>query len=201
MGYLCLIMTPIVDRKWIVKEPGNPVLVRQLAQELGIDHVLSELLVQRGIKNYEQAREFFRPDLSMLHDPFLMVDMQKAVDRIELAVNRKEKILIYELRKAHEEAVAFEKQAALDRHKYISVATKIIEQLNSASQRGEISLDRAWTYRIPRFLDMFKKIPRRTKADTVLFDDETRETLTVIQSEKIGIDTLLKESWGTIWKN
>ena len=101
-----------------------------------------------------------------------------------------------ELRKAHEEAVAFEKQAALDRHKYISVATKIIEQLNSASQRGEISLDRAWTYRIPRFLDMFKNIPRRTKADTVLFDDETRETLTVIQSEKIGIDTLLKDSWG-----
>ena len=88
-------MTPIVDRKWIVKEPGNPVLVRQLAQELGIDHVLSELLVQRGIKSYDQAREFFRPDLSMLHDPFLMVDMQKAVDRIELAVSRKEKILIY----------------------------------------------------------------------------------------------------------
>jgi len=105
-----------------------------------------------------------------------------------------------ELRKAHEEAVAFEKQAALDRHKYISVATKIIEQLNSASQRGEISLDRAWTYRIPRFLDLFKKIPRRTKADTVLFDDETRETLTVMQSEKIGIDTLLKDSWGRFGK-
>ena len=65
-------MTPIVDRKWIVKEPGNPVLVRQLAQELGIDHVLSELLVQRGIKNYEQAREFFRPDLSILD---LMMNM------------------------------------------------------------------------------------------------------------------------------
>ena len=105
-----------------------------------------------------------------------------------------------ELRKAHEEAVAFEKQAALDKHKFISVATKIIEQLNSASQRGEISLDRAWTYRIPRFLDMFKKIPRRTKADTVLFDDETRETLTVMQSEKIGIDTLLKDSWGRFGK-
>ncbi|MBQ7457698.1 MAG: single-stranded-DNA-specific exonuclease RecJ [Bacteroidales bacterium] len=88
-------MTPIVDRKWIVKEAGNPVLVRQLAQELGIDPVLSNLLVQRGIKSYDEAREFFRPDLSMLHDPFLMVDMQKAVDRIELAVKRKEKILIY----------------------------------------------------------------------------------------------------------
>ena len=68
-------MTPIVDRKWIVKEAGNPVLVRQLAQELGIDPVLSNLLVQRGIKTYEEAREFFRPDLSMLHNPFLMVDM------------------------------------------------------------------------------------------------------------------------------
>ena len=88
-------MTPIVDRKWIVKEAGNPVLVRQLAQELGIDPVLSNLLVQRGIKSYDEAREFFRPDLSMLHDPFLMVDMQKAVDRIELAAKRKEKILIY----------------------------------------------------------------------------------------------------------
>ena len=88
-------MTPIVDRKWNVKEQGNPVLVRQLAQEIGIDPVLSNLLVQRGIKSYEEAREFFRPDLSMLHDPFLMVDMQRAVDRIELAVSRKEKILIY----------------------------------------------------------------------------------------------------------
>ncbi len=88
-------MTPIVERKWIVKEPGNPVLVRQLAQELGIDPVLSNLLVQRGIKSFEEAREFFRPDLSMIHDPFLMVDMQKAVDRVEAAVLRKEKVLIY----------------------------------------------------------------------------------------------------------
>ncbi|MBO4558105.1 MAG: single-stranded-DNA-specific exonuclease RecJ [Bacteroidales bacterium] len=88
-------MTPIVDRKWIVKPSGDPVLVRQLSAEIGIDPVLSNLLVQRGIKSYDEAREFFRPDLSMLHDPFLMVDMQKAVDRIELAVNRKEKILIY----------------------------------------------------------------------------------------------------------
>ncbi|MCF0173172.1 MAG: single-stranded-DNA-specific exonuclease RecJ [Bacteroidales bacterium] len=88
-------MTPIVNKKWIVKESGNPVLVRQLAQELGIDPVLSNLLVQRGIKSYDEAREFFRPDLGMLHDPFLMVDMQKAVDRIDKAVSSGEKILIY----------------------------------------------------------------------------------------------------------
>ena len=64
-----------LDRKWIVREPGNPAHVRQLAQELGVDRVLASLLVQRGITTYEQARKFFRPDLSMLHDPFLMKEM------------------------------------------------------------------------------------------------------------------------------
>ena len=84
-----------VDKKWIVKEPGNPALVRQLAQEVGIDQVLANLLVQRGITSYAQEREFFRPDLSMLHDPFLMTDMDKAVERIKKAVDSKENILIY----------------------------------------------------------------------------------------------------------
>ena len=88
-------MTPIAEKKWIVKEPGNPALVRQLAQELGIDQVLANLLVQRGITTYEDAMEFFRPDLSMLHNPFLMLDMDKAVERIHKAVESKEKILIY----------------------------------------------------------------------------------------------------------
>ena len=88
-------MTPIAEKKWIVKEPGNPALVRQLAQELGIDQVLANLLVQRGITTYEDAMEFFRPDLSMLHDPFLMLDMDKAVERIYKAVEDHEKILIY----------------------------------------------------------------------------------------------------------
>ena len=74
-----------VDRKWIVKEPGNPALVRQLSAELGIDHVLANLLIQRNIKSYEQAREFFRPDLARLHDPFLMTDMDKAVRRLDQA--------------------------------------------------------------------------------------------------------------------
>ncbi|MCF0177405.1 MAG: single-stranded-DNA-specific exonuclease RecJ [Bacteroidales bacterium] len=88
-------MTPITEKKWIVKEPGNPALVRQLAQEVGIDQVLANLLVQRGITTYESAREFFRPDLSMLHDPFLMLDMEKAVERIHAAVVNREEILIY----------------------------------------------------------------------------------------------------------
>lgn len=84
-----------VDRKWIVKEPGNPATVRKLAQELSVDRVLANLLVQRGICSYEQARVFFRPDLSMLHDPFLMKDMEKAVARVRKAIDTKEKIMVY----------------------------------------------------------------------------------------------------------
>ncbi len=83
------------EKKWIVNEPGNPVAVRQLSQELGVDQVLANLLVQRGITTYEQARKFFRPDLSMLHDPFLMKDMDRAVERLHSAIENREKVLIY----------------------------------------------------------------------------------------------------------
>lgn len=85
----------MTEKKWIVKEQGNPAAVRQLSQELGIDQVLSNLLVQRGIDTFAKAREFFRPDLSSLHDPFLMKDMDEAVERLHAAVTGKEKILIY----------------------------------------------------------------------------------------------------------
>lgn len=83
------------EKKWIVNEPGNPALVRKLASELSIDSVLANLLVQRGIDSYEKARTFFRPDLSQLHDPFLMKDMDKAVERLDKAITSKEKIMIY----------------------------------------------------------------------------------------------------------
>jgi single-stranded-DNA-specific exonuclease len=84
-----------MNRKWIVKEPGNPAVVRQLSSELGIDQVLGNLLVQRGIQTFDQARDFFRPSLENLHDPFLMNDMDKAVDRLSTAIAGREKIMIY----------------------------------------------------------------------------------------------------------
>lgn len=84
-----------IDRKWIVKEPGNPALVRQLTTDLGADQVLANLLVQRNIKSLQEARDFFRPELSKLHDPYLIKDMDKAVDRLEQAIKVHEKILIY----------------------------------------------------------------------------------------------------------
>ncbi|MEN6618593.1 MAG: single-stranded-DNA-specific exonuclease RecJ [Rikenellaceae bacterium] len=84
-----------LDKKWIVREPGNPALVRQLSSELGIDQTLANLLVQRNIKSQSEARSFLRPQLDQLHDPFLMKDMDKAVERLTWALNKNEKILIY----------------------------------------------------------------------------------------------------------
>lgn len=83
------------ERKWIVKEPADPEMVARLAAELGIDRVLADLLVKRGVGTFEEARSFFRPSLSNLHDPFLMKDMDKAVDRMRKAITSEEKILVY----------------------------------------------------------------------------------------------------------
>jgi single-stranded-DNA-specific exonuclease len=84
-----------LDKKWIVKEPGNPALVRQLASDLGVDQALANLLVQRNIKSLSQAKTFFRPQLEDLHDPYLMKDMDKAVKRLDRAIRESEKILVY----------------------------------------------------------------------------------------------------------
>jgi single-stranded-DNA-specific exonuclease len=81
--------------KWILKEPADPAKVDQLSAELGIDRVLSELLVKRGVETFEEARKFFRPSLDDLHDPFLMTDMDVAVERLHKAISGGEKILVY----------------------------------------------------------------------------------------------------------
>src|ERR1700756_411426 len=84
-----------MDKRWAISEkPGNEDAVN-LAEELNIDPVLSALLINRGIKTYDDAKYFFRPDLRHLHDPFLMADMEKAIERIESAIESGEKILIY----------------------------------------------------------------------------------------------------------
>ena len=83
------------EYKWVLKEPADPGKVNRLATEVGIDRVLAELLVKRGVETFEEARSFFRPSLDDLHDPFLMTDMDKAVERVRKAVTKKEKILVY----------------------------------------------------------------------------------------------------------
>jgi single-stranded-DNA-specific exonuclease len=84
-----------MEKRWVVKEQGDSQLVKRLSGELAIDQCLANLLVQRGITSFEEARAFFRPSLKDLHDPFLMKDMDKAVSRIEKAIHKHEKILVY----------------------------------------------------------------------------------------------------------
>ncbi len=84
-----------MDKRWVIKEQGNEELVSKLQGVLKIESTLANLLVQRGITTYDDAKTFFRPELSQMHDPFLMKDMDKAVKRIEDAINKREKILVY----------------------------------------------------------------------------------------------------------
>jgi len=83
-----------MHKRWVEKEI-DPVTTAALQQSLQIDHRLAVILTQRGVTNFEEARLFFRPQLSHLHDPFLMKDMDKAIARIEKAIAGKENILIY----------------------------------------------------------------------------------------------------------
>ncbi|MEG0789803.1 MAG: single-stranded-DNA-specific exonuclease RecJ [Alistipes sp.] len=84
-----------IEKRWVVKPQGDLKVVAMLASELKISPVLADLLVQRGIDTLEQAKKFFDPKLSDLHDPFLMKDMEKAVERVEQAVRSNEKIMVY----------------------------------------------------------------------------------------------------------
>jgi len=81
--------------KWIVQPQSDSEKIDRLCTEVGIDRVLADLLVKRGVETFEQARMFFRPSLDDLHDPFLMKDMDKAVERLHKAVESGEKILVY----------------------------------------------------------------------------------------------------------
>lgn len=84
-----------MEKRWSLKTAGDEALVNQLMADLGIDRVLANLLVQREIKTFDEARKFFRPSLTDLHDPFLMKDMDKAIERLEKAIGNNEKILVY----------------------------------------------------------------------------------------------------------
>ena len=81
--------------RWNLLPKPNLETVTHLSKALGIEPLLSSLLVQRGITTYDQAKRFFRPSLEELHDPFLMQDMDLAVERIQRAIAAQEAILIY----------------------------------------------------------------------------------------------------------
>lgn len=83
-----------MEKRWIIQKSDKK-FVQKLAKDLGVNHIIAHLLVLRGIENFDDAKLFFRPELKHLHDPFLMKNMQDAVDRIEKAIANKEKVLVY----------------------------------------------------------------------------------------------------------
>jgi len=84
-----------MERVWKYKPQGDINEVKHLSAALNVDMVIANLLVQRGIKTYNEAKAFFRPRLSDLHDPFLMKDMDRAVERLERAIDNQEKVMVY----------------------------------------------------------------------------------------------------------
>ncbi len=83
-----------MDRNWLVNRT-NPEFLEFLAHKTSISPVLAQVLVNRGMKSEEAIREFLTPSLDDLHDPFLMPDMQKAVDRIKIAIERNETVFVH----------------------------------------------------------------------------------------------------------
>ncbi len=84
-----------MDKIWNIKDFGDKEKVKHLSEVLNIDTYLSNLLVQRGVENFDEAKAFFRPDYDHLYDPFLMKDMDNAINRLEQAIANNEKVFIY----------------------------------------------------------------------------------------------------------
>lgn len=84
-----------MEKIWELKKQGDPNEIKHLSAALNVNMTIARLLVQRGITTFNEAKAFFRPRLSDLHDPFLMKDMDKAVARLEQAIANQEKVLVY----------------------------------------------------------------------------------------------------------
>ncbi|MBR4037466.1 MAG: single-stranded-DNA-specific exonuclease RecJ [Tidjanibacter sp.] len=84
-----------IEKRWVIKPQGDKEIVESLAVSMRIPNELANLLVQRGITTSNEAARFFNPKLSDLHDPFLMKDMDKAVERVDEAIRNGEKIMVY----------------------------------------------------------------------------------------------------------
>lgn len=83
------------EKRWILRKDYDLEVVEKLADSLGVDKILATLLVERGVTTFDEAKRFFRPGLDQLHDPFLMKDMDRAIARINEAIRKKERMLIY----------------------------------------------------------------------------------------------------------
>ncbi len=83
------------EKRWILRKDYDLETVEKLAASLGVDKIIATLLVERGVTTFEEARHFFRPGLDQIHDPYLMKGMKEAVARINEAIEKQERIMVY----------------------------------------------------------------------------------------------------------
>ena len=85
-----------MEKRWKITEQAEGDKIKKLSKELNnLDQSLTNILIARGIDTFDKAKDFFRPSLDQLHSPFLMKDMDKAVARLQKAINNNENILVY----------------------------------------------------------------------------------------------------------
>jgi len=84
-----------MNPQWVLAGAPDPKKSEQFAREINVPYILSQILIRRGVDTFEKAKEFFRPNIDYLHDPFLFRDMEKSVDRVARALHKNEQVLIY----------------------------------------------------------------------------------------------------------
>ena len=89
------IIKKIMNKRWVVNATPEEKKVSELSNRLNCNPVVANLLIQRGIESYEEALDFFNPKLEQLHNPFLMKDMENAVERLDHAILKGERILVF----------------------------------------------------------------------------------------------------------
>ena len=83
------------EKRWIIRQDYDLETVENLAASLGVDRIIAALLVERGVRTFEEARRFFRPGMDQIHDPFVMKGMRQAIDRINQAIAARQRIMVY----------------------------------------------------------------------------------------------------------
>lgn len=84
-----------MEKQWKILQETSPEVSKTLQKQLSVDATIARLLSLRGINNFDEAKVFFRPELDQLHNPFLMKGMKEAIERINQAISKNEKVLVY----------------------------------------------------------------------------------------------------------
>jgi single-stranded-DNA-specific exonuclease len=128
-------------KKWNIPEP-SPDRAKEIADALNVLPIVGQVLCNRGVETPEQARAFCNPSVSKLHDPFLLKDMEPAVDRLQTAIDRKEKVLVfgdYDVDGMSATAMLVQELNALGCPIYYYIPNRLVEGYGLSNERVSIA--------------------------------------------------------------